>query len=209
MSHDPNDTTFNPDWCVAPGETLRDWRVEHHLTCPQAAERAHMTASNWVKLERGELPITEHLAAKLAVVTDTTAQFWLNRETLYREGLERGLVRVGLEHHARGHSASAAIMPSIYETLGIECPHCHRGPAPELPRIVGASPEAQGALNALVDALKRRRVLLWTGNVLVELDANPEDAMAPLWRSQATMVLDEGDFNALRSLTESSSSSGT
>lgn len=68
----------------------------------------------------------------------------------------------------------------------------------------GASPEAQGALDALLAALERKRVLLWTGNVLVELECPPEEAAASLWRSQATMVLDESDFAALLSIRSAS-----
>lgn len=48
-----------------------------------------------------------------------------------------------------------------------------------------------GALGALVDALKRGRCVFWTGNVLVELDADhvPDGPV--------TMVLDEDDFDSL------------
>lgn len=54
------------------------------------------------------------------------------------------------------------------------------------------TPEAmRGPLRALIDALRRRRCVFWTGNVLVELD----DDHVP--DGPVTMVLDADDFAAL------------
>jgi hypothetical protein len=61
---------------------------------------------------------------------------------------------------------------------------------------------AAGPLAALLDALERKRVLLWTGNVLVEMDVEAAEADTAMWRSQATMVLDADDYAALRLLAE-------
>jgi hypothetical protein len=54
-----------------------------------------------------------------------------------------------------------------------------------------------GALKTLLDALERRRVLFWTGDVLVEIDAGVHPP-----NGQATMVLDRDDMNALKRLAD-------
>lgn len=51
---------------------------------------------------------------------------------------------------------------------------------------------AAGPLRTLVDALDRGRPLFWTGEVLVEVDADPPRI------GQATMVLDADDMAQLR-----------
>jgi hypothetical protein len=53
-----------------------------------------------------------------------------------------------------------------------------------------------GPLRALVDALSRGRPLFWTGEVLVEVDAD-----FPANVGQASMVLDADDMAALRETT--------
>lgn len=57
---------------------------------------------------------------------------------------------------------------------------------------------AEGALSALLDALETRKPLIWNGDVLVTFDEVPVDSR--MWCSQATMVLDDEDYAALRTL---------
>lgn len=58
---------FNPDWVVAPGETLREWRESNHLP-PKAAATAcaGMPFALYARVENGSERITENIAAALA-----------------------------------------------------------------------------------------------------------------------------------------------
>lgn len=57
---------------------------------------------------------------------------------------------------------------------------------------------AQRSLAVLLDALNRKRPLVFTGDVLVAFDTDVPDA--DLWRAQAQMILDADDLAALRTL---------
>lgn len=73
---------FKPDWCMAPSETLREWFREAGSVVPDSIMIREV-------LERK--PLTSEHAGMLEACTGVTAQFWLNLERNYREGLAAGL----------------------------------------------------------------------------------------------------------------------
>lgn len=75
---------FKPDWVSPPGDTIAEI-MEERGVC-----QAYLGALLVSDLLSGELPIGEALAARLEETVGCPAQFWLNREAQYREGLARG-----------------------------------------------------------------------------------------------------------------------
>jgi hypothetical protein len=58
--------------------------------------------------------------------------------------------------------------------------------------------EAEGPLRVLAEALRKRKPLCFTGDVLVAFECDVPDS--ELWRSQAAMVLDQDDLAAIERL---------
>lgn len=82
---------FDPDWCIRPGETLREWREEHHLGTRAAATTCgRMTRETYERIEAGKQPITRDIAARLQHGTGIPGTLWLNLERIYRAGLSAG-----------------------------------------------------------------------------------------------------------------------
>lgn len=82
---------FNPDYVVAPGGTLREWREEAHLPVRAAAKAcADMPLWLYNGIEAGTEPIDEQVAGALAHGTGITATLWLNLERQFRDGLALG-----------------------------------------------------------------------------------------------------------------------
>ena len=82
-------TGWDPDWVVAPGETLADWFNELHLPHSIAA---HYGISERM-LERildGRQTISPALAQKLDGMTNIDARMWLALEHNFRVGLAAG-----------------------------------------------------------------------------------------------------------------------
>lgn len=86
---------FDPDWVVAPGDTLREWRESNHLPVTAAATScARMPVDLYQGIEAGTAPITEAVAQALAYGTGIPRQLWMNLERTYRAGLAAGKTRV-------------------------------------------------------------------------------------------------------------------
>lgn len=84
-------TAFDPDWCVHPGGTLRDWREENGLPASTAAMACgRMDPETFERIEAGKRRITRTLAAQLQAGTDIPASLWLNLERAFRAGLKAG-----------------------------------------------------------------------------------------------------------------------
>lgn len=82
---------FDPDWTIAPGATLRDWREENGLGVQAAATTcARMPRELYERIEAGSQKITPDLAAALAHGTQIPARLWLNLERRYRADLKAG-----------------------------------------------------------------------------------------------------------------------
>jgi plasmid maintenance system antidote protein VapI len=82
---------FDPDWVVAPGETLREWRSENGISAQATATACgHMSLDVFERIESGTQPLTEDIAAGLARGTGIPAYLWLNLERAFRAGLAAG-----------------------------------------------------------------------------------------------------------------------
>lgn len=80
---------FSPDWVSPPGDTIRDLMVERDWNQAELARRLGFSPKHLNQLVKGKAPVTEDTALRLERVLGSTANFWLNRETKYRERLAR------------------------------------------------------------------------------------------------------------------------
>lgn len=85
----PKGYPFNPDWVVAPGETLAEWFEETGL--PHALAQRYGISERTLKgVLAGTTKITPTLAQKLCNLTMIGAAFWLALEHNFRVGLAAG-----------------------------------------------------------------------------------------------------------------------
>jgi plasmid maintenance system antidote protein VapI len=85
--------SFNPDWCVRPGATLREWCEENGLSLQEAAHACRRTRlETFEGVVAGTTKITPAIAGALQAGTGLSAKFWLTLEDIYRAGLATGKV---------------------------------------------------------------------------------------------------------------------
>ena len=85
--------SFEPDYAVAPGETLLEVMSSLEMTQKDLARRLDLTEQTLIRIFKGEQPISYATANRLELVTRVPARFWNNLEALYREQLAKlGLV---------------------------------------------------------------------------------------------------------------------
>lgn len=84
---------FDPDWVIAPGETLADWFAENHLPHSIAGQYG-IPSRTLRRILAGNEEIRPALAKKLCNLTHIGAPFWLALEHNYRAGLAAGKKRV-------------------------------------------------------------------------------------------------------------------
>lgn len=84
---------FNPDWVSPPGDTICDLMAERDWNQAELAHRLGFSPKHMNQLVKGKAPITEDTALRLERVLGSTANFWLNRETKYRERLAKLLIK--------------------------------------------------------------------------------------------------------------------
>lgn len=77
-------TGFDPDWRVAPGETLKEWMSERGLDVSQLAEMANMQKTHVRDVLNGSALMNQSTAGRLEVATGIATQLWLNLEREYR-----------------------------------------------------------------------------------------------------------------------------
>jgi plasmid maintenance system antidote protein VapI len=95
-SDDATRYPFDPDWVVAPGETLAEWFREIGL--PKAvAERYGIPVRTLDRIIAGKQKITPALAQKLCNLTQIGAPMWLALEHNFRVGLAAGKTWSGSE----------------------------------------------------------------------------------------------------------------
>lgn len=84
---------FDPDYVVAPGETLRDW----FASTGEPVDGSAVGIGEWTlgRILSGEEPISMALAGKLAALTGISTKMWIALEQNYRRGLTAGKHRVG------------------------------------------------------------------------------------------------------------------
>lgn len=83
--------SFDRDWTIAPGETLRDWCDENNLPHRAAAIACgRMPIEMFEAIITGKRRITKVIAEALEYGTGIPASLWLNLERGYRADLKAG-----------------------------------------------------------------------------------------------------------------------
>lgn len=90
--------TFSPDWISTPGDTILDLLEERGWKQTEFAERIGFSPKHVSQLINGRSAITEDAAIKLERVLGSSARFWMNRESQYREALAREAELAELEN---------------------------------------------------------------------------------------------------------------
>lgn len=92
---------YEPDYAVAPGETLREVMESLDMSQVELARRTDLTVQTLNRISKGEQPISYETANRLELVTSVPARIWNNLESKYREQLakvaEREQLRNGLD----------------------------------------------------------------------------------------------------------------
>lgn len=76
---------FEPDYAVAPGETLQEVMESLEMTQKDMAVRTGLTEQTLARIFKGDQPISYETANRLELVTQVPARFWNNLEAQYRE----------------------------------------------------------------------------------------------------------------------------
>ena len=84
------DDEFEPDWVVAPGETLQEWIDEHRWSLQKTARACHMSVGEVEAILDGDRRITSLVADKLYDATGIPSRMWLGLERNFRRGLAQG-----------------------------------------------------------------------------------------------------------------------
>ena len=80
---------FEPDYAIAPGETLKETMESLNMGQKELAVRTGLTVQSLNRIFKGEQPITYETANKLELATGIPARMWNNLEALYREQLAK------------------------------------------------------------------------------------------------------------------------
>ncbi|MGD8847429.1 MAG: helix-turn-helix domain-containing protein [Desulfobacteraceae bacterium] len=80
---------FDPDYAIAPGETLKETMESLGMSQKELAARTGLTVQSLNRIFKGEQPINYETAGKLELVTGVPARFWNDLEAQYREQLEK------------------------------------------------------------------------------------------------------------------------
>jgi len=85
------------DWYTIPGSTLEEMLEERNMTVSDCAQRCQLPAADIRGVIKGDVAITETIAAGLEKGGLGTRQFWLNRQRNY----ERKKARVEKKRQAQ------------------------------------------------------------------------------------------------------------
>lgn len=92
-----NKYTFDPDYAVAPGETLRETMDALDMSQKELAIRTGLTVQSLIRIFKGEQPISYETANRLELAVGVPASMWNNLEAQYREQLAKIHERERLE----------------------------------------------------------------------------------------------------------------
>ena len=84
-----NKYTFEPDYAVAPGETLRETMEALDMRQKELAIRTGLTVQSLIRIFKGEQPISYETANRLELAVGVPASMWNNLEAQYREQLAK------------------------------------------------------------------------------------------------------------------------
>lgn len=76
---------FEPDYAIAPGETLIEVMESLEMTQKDLAIRTDLTEQTLTRIFKGDQPISYETANRLELVTQVPARLWNNLEAQYRE----------------------------------------------------------------------------------------------------------------------------
>jgi HTH-type transcriptional regulator/antitoxin HigA len=88
MANDPV-TAWQPNWVVAPGETLLEALNDRGMTQAELAQRTARPAKTINEIIKGKAAITAETAIQLERVLGISARFWTGLEAAYRDGMAR------------------------------------------------------------------------------------------------------------------------
>ncbi len=84
--------SYNPDYWVPPGQTLQELINERSITQIELATRTGLSRKTINEITKGKSPLTPETAQQLELALQVPAQFWNERERLYRQ-------RIALKEH--------------------------------------------------------------------------------------------------------------
>ena len=119
----PKKYTFEPDYAVPPGESIRDVIASMGMTQRDFATRLDTSVQNLNRLLRGEQGLSVEMAHRLERVTGVPASFWNNLESQYRTQLAR--LREKEEVHAQKEWLAKIPVAELKKRGYLECglPH--------------------------------------------------------------------------------------
>jgi HTH-type transcriptional regulator / antitoxin HigA len=82
-------STFNPNWASPPGDTIIDVLKVKNISLEEFSNRMQIHESDVFKLIQGIMPINHLIAIKLEAIIGGAANFWIKRENIFREAVER------------------------------------------------------------------------------------------------------------------------
>ncbi len=88
---------FEPDYAIAPGDTLLEVMESLEMTQKELAVRTGLTEQTLTRIFRGVQPISYETANRLELVTQVPARLWNNLEAQYREQIAKLEERQQLE----------------------------------------------------------------------------------------------------------------
>lgn len=88
---------YEPDYAVAPGETLREVMESRGMSQKDMSVRTGLTVQTINRIFKGVQPISYETANRLELVTGVPAGFWNNLEAQYREQLAKLSEKARLE----------------------------------------------------------------------------------------------------------------
>ncbi len=80
---------FRPDWVSAPGDTIVDILRQRHLSVGEFASMMSLSSDDTDHLLSGRSSVTMMVARKLVEVVGASIEFWMHRDFLYRQDIER------------------------------------------------------------------------------------------------------------------------
>lgn len=92
-----NKYTFEPDYAIAPGETLRETIEALNMNQKELSIRTGITVQSLIRIFKGEQPISYETANRLELAVGVPASLWNNLEAQYREQLAKIHERERLE----------------------------------------------------------------------------------------------------------------
>jgi HTH-type transcriptional regulator/antitoxin HigA len=84
-----SERAFQPDFVSPPGETVADLLEQAAMTQTELAQRLGVSLKHTNQVVKGGASISAELALGLEKVFGVSADFWLNRESLYRADIAR------------------------------------------------------------------------------------------------------------------------